>query len=214
MVFAVACDGGDDDDGETPTSVPTVEAPTEAPASPTTGATGPTGATGTAAPEPTDTPQSTQSPGGTPFPGSTDPVSFDQVGEPGEGNFVLDEVRVGGHDGFDRIVFEFEDDDGRPGGLIEYVDDAVQCGSGEPVEVEGSAILAVRFDRTQAHDDDGDLTIDSIRIDGPGDSILEAVSFCDFEGVVQWAIGVPGEQNFKVAFLEDPGRIVVDIKWP
>lgn len=222
-LFAIACDGEDDGD---PTPLPSIAAPTDTPE-----------ATATSAPEATDTPEATETPGptgstggnipptdGTVFPqnpGSTDAFPMKSLPDPNQGIYVLTDVRVGAHSesgGWDRIVFEFEDVEGfpgaHPGGVVQYVDEASQCGSGDPVDVEGGAILEVRLDATQAHDDNGQLTIDATRIDGPGNAILEALSFCDFEGVVQWAIGVPAEQNFKVTFLENPARIVIDIKWP
>jgi hypothetical protein len=141
--------------------------------------------------------------------------------DPNTGIYVLTDVRVGAHPesgGWDRIVFEFDPVEGfpgaHPGGIVEYVDEVFGCGSGMPVAVQGDAILRVRLDATQAHDDNGNLTIDATEIEGPGNSIIEAMSFCDFEGIVEWAIGVPAEQNFKVVFLENPARIVIDIKWP
>jgi hypothetical protein len=221
-VLAIACDGDDDSDS---TPVPSVAAPTNTAEAPT--ATSEPVATNTPAPTaaPTETGEPTVPPtDGTVFPqnpGSTDPFEMKSLPDPNVSIYVLTDVRVGAHPeqgGWDRIVFEFEDVDGfpgaHPGGIVQYADEVFQCGSGDPVEVEGEAILEVRLDATQAHDDNGNLTIDAIEIDGPGNSILEAKSFCDFEGVVQWAIGTPREQNFKVVFLENPARIVIDIKWP
>jgi hypothetical protein len=219
FVAAVAC-GGDNDEAEptatTAAGVPTLAAPTEAPGSPTAGPTGTSApaATATSVP-PTD---------GTVFPqnpGSTDSFPLKSNPDPNVGIYVLDDVRVGAHPesgGWDRIVFEFEDVAGfsgaHPGGVVEYTDEVFQCGSGMPVEVDGEAILQVRFDATQAHNDAGQLTIDALEIEGPGNSIIEAESFCDFEGVVQWAIGTSGEENFKVVFLENPNRVVIDVRWP
>ena len=223
-VLAVACGGGDDEPGPATTAdVPTVTAPTDVPEAPT--ATSVPEPTGTSAPAPTATTEPTLPPtDGTVFPqnaGATDPVELKSLPDPTAGIYVLSDVRVGAHPesgGWDRIVFEFEDVEGfpgaHPGGLIEYADEASQCGSGMPVEVEGEAILKVRFDATQAHDDNGQLTVDELEFEGPGNSIIEVESFCDFEGVVEWAVGTPGEQNFKVAFLKGPSRVVIDIKWP
>ncbi len=222
VIFAVACSGDDDSTDGTPTSIPTIVAPTES-------ATAAASATSQAAP--TDTPAATTTAepttpptDGTVFPenaGSTDPFTMKSNPDPSTDTYTLDDVRVGAHPesgGWDRIVFEFKDVGGvsgaHPGGTVEYVDEAAQCGSGAPVEVLGDAILAVRFDQTQAHDDAGNSTIEDVTVDGPGNSILEAASYCDFEGVVQWAIGVPGKQNFKVTYLENPSRIVIDVKWP
>jgi hypothetical protein len=224
-LFALACNGDDDGDA-TATSIPSVAAPAESPVAESTATTVPAASPTS---EPTTAPTATSEPtlpptDGTVFPqnpGSTDAFDIKSLPDPNIGIYVLNDVRVGAHPesgGWDRIVFEFEPVDGfpgaHPGGIVEYVDEASQCGSGEPVEVEGEAILRVKLDATQAHDDNGNLTIDAIEIEGPGNSIVEAVSFCDFEGFVEWAIGVPAEQNFKVEFLQDPARIVIDIKWP
>lgn len=221
--FVVACGGGNNG-ADTPTSIPSIAAPTD---------TATVEATATIAPAATDTPVSTETPeataspapnDGTVFPegfGSTDPFPMKSNPDPSTGTYILNDVRVGAHPeqgGWDRIVFQFQDVAGVPGahpaGSIEYVDSASQCGSGMPVEVKGNAILAVRFEATQAHDDNGQLTIASTKIAGPGNSILQAVSYCDFEGIVQWAIGVPSKQRFKVTYLANPSRVVIDIKWP
>jgi hypothetical protein len=224
-LFALACNG-DDDNEATATPIASVAAPTESPEPESTATTAPAAS---ATSEPTTAATATSEPtlpptDGTVFPqnpGSTDAFDMKPLPDPAQGIYVLNDVRVGAHPesgGWDRIVFEFEPVDGfpggHPGGIVEYVDEALQCGSGEPVDVEGEAILRVKLDATQAHDDNGNLTIDAIEIEGPGNSIIEAVSFCDFEGIVEWAIGVPAEQNFKVVFLQEPARIVIDIKWP
>jgi hypothetical protein len=223
---AVAC-GGDGDEPEPTPTIPTIEAPSEVPSSPTAAPTSTsapataTSAPATATPAPTQTVPPTD---GTVFPqnpGSTDPFPLKSNPDPAVGNYTLTDVRVGAHPesgGWDRIVFEFEDVGGfpgaHPGGIIEYVDEVFQCGSGFPVEVDGEAILSVRFDATQAHNEAGQLTVDALEVEGPGNSIIEAVSCCDFEGVVEWAVGTSGEENFKVALLENPSRVVIDIKWP
>ena len=56
-------------------------------------------------------------------------------------------------------------------------------------------------------------TIDSTEVNGPGNAILRSVSTCDFEAVVIWAIGTTGMKNYKVALLENPTRVVIDVKW-
>jgi hypothetical protein len=71
----------------------------------------------------------------------------------------------------------------------------------------------VRFEFANAHDDNGQLTIDSTEVNGPGNSILKAVEHCDFEAIVEWAIGTTGLKNFKVSLLENPTRVVIDVKW-
>ena len=67
---------------------------------------------------------------------------------------VLVAVRAAHRDGVDRVVFEFR------GGLpakrqVGYVDRLFADGSGRRVRVAGQALLRVRFERAQAHTDDG-----------------------------------------------------------
>ena len=147
-------------------------------------------------------------------PGSTDPFPIKALPDPLSMPATLADVRVGAHPeqgGWDRIVFEFKDV--RPGGVVEYRDEAFGCGSGLPVQVPGREILFVRFEFANAHDDNGQLTIDSTEVNGPGNSILKAVESCDFEAIVEWTIGVSGLKNFKVSLLENPTRVVIDVKW-
>jgi hypothetical protein len=125
---------------------------------------------------------------------------------------VLRDVRVGAHPedgGWDRIVFEF--DRALPGATIEYVGTVVQCGSGNPVPIAGMPLL-VRFNGANAHDDAGRVTVPSLDIAGPGNSILRARLTCDFEAEVSWALAIDGRQPFKVVQLDGPPRLVIDVK--
>ena len=126
---------------------------------------------------------------------------------------VLRDVRLGVHPeegGWDRIVFEFGDD--LPPGTVSYVPAVTACGSGAPVMMRGTAILAVRFSQAAAHTEAGQPTVARNVIPGAGQTILEARQTCDFEGEVAWAIGVAGRQRFKVTLLANPRRVVIDIK--
>ena len=53
---------------------------------------------------------------------------------------VVTNVRVGTHEGFERIVFEFHGS-GDPGWFIDYSDSPTQQGSGSPVEYTGDTAL-------------------------------------------------------------------------
>jgi hypothetical protein len=206
IIFAVACTGDDDPPSATPT--PPAEV-TMAP-SPNAVTSTPSGSS--------PTPASTVPPvDGTVFPqnpGSTDPTTIKSNPDPVTEAATLVDVRVGAHPesgGWDRIVFEFEDV--RPAGLVEYVDEAANCGSGNGVTLPGEAILTVRFDATNAHNEQGQLTIDATEITGPGNIILKSVGTCDFEAIVSWAIGLKSVKNYKVSLLENPARVVIDVKW-
>jgi hypothetical protein len=187
---------------------------------------------------PTDTPTSvaTATPGpqvdGTVDPlgfGSTDPFHIKRNPDPPvQAQILLKDVRVGAHPeqgGWDRIVFEFASDNpqfpnARPEGDIEYVDGVSGCGTGEPIAVKGGAVLRVKFQGAQAHDEQGNVSIKGQqgnvppRVTGPGKAIVEALETCDFEGEVTWGVGVVSKQRFKVTLLENPMRVVIDVKWP
>ena len=148
-----------------------------------------------------------------PADGSTDSFAFPASPDPAASPALLVDVRVGAHaenGGFDRIVFEFSDGQ-RPSGLVGYKSNVIQCGSGEPVDPPGSHTLAVHFDFTNAHTDAGASSLPSTNVSGPGNSILNSESTCDFEAVVEWAVGVDGQKPFTVTLLEGPNRVVIDV---
>lgn len=130
---------------------------------------------------------------------------------------VLSRVRVGAHDGYDRVVWEFSEGD-RPRVRVEYVDEPRQPGSGDPVDVAGSAYL--RLIAEFATDRGAELYAPGAepyegpsRLDGGNAQVVrEVVSLGDFEANMQWAIGVDQERPFRIRVLEDPLRIAVDVR--
>jgi hypothetical protein len=130
----------------------------------------------------------------------------------GPNQAVLTDVRVGAHpsEGFDRIVFEYAGvlpDTTR----IQYEGSAIACGSGNTVPVAGSGTLVVHMTAARAHNDMGQVTVPDLDIGGTGVAIREAVQTCDFEGVVDWAVGTDGTRAFRVTVLTNPSRIVIDV---
>jgi hypothetical protein len=183
-VFALACDGGDDTPG--PTATAALATPTPS---------------GTRAPDATPEPTFMGGPG-----------PFEATPAPGIRVPELADVRAARHEGFDRIVFEFNT--AVPGYTVEYVDAAVQCGSGEPVELAGAALLEVRMSPAAAHDAAGKTTFDQQELSPGLPAIVEAEQTCDFEAVLTWVAGLTGEAGVRVTVLEDPPRLVVDVAHP
>lgn len=145
--------------------------------------------------------------------GGTEPVTVKSNPDPLSGSATLRDVRLGLHPeegGWDRLVFEFAGD--LPPGSVSYVPSVSACGSGAPVMLPGTALLAVRFSQTAAHTDAGQPTIRRATLPGAGGIVLEARQTCDFEGEVSWAIGLKERQRFKVTLLDRPRRVVIDIK--
>jgi hypothetical protein len=193
-----ACNGDDDDDdnGETATETPSGGQTTV-----------PTTSGGTPAVEtPTGTP-------GGQFEGSTDTVEVPAPANQGPSRLVA--MRAAAQQGFDRIVFEFAGNQ-IPGYKVEYVDEAVQCGSGQDVTTfigggsAPAAMLMVDMRPADAHNEQGQAT-------APRDlspqlqTIKRAFGTCDFEAVTTYVIALSGEEPFKVSTLNDPARLVIDI---
>lgn len=207
VVLSIAC--GDDDDSAPPASNSAAVSPS--PASPTSETTATAGQS-TPLPSPAGSPPAPADGAVGDQPASTSRVSLKSTLPGDEG--ILHFVRLGVHPeqgGWDRVVFEFFDE-GLPASTIEYVQNAAACGSGRTESLAGSAVLQVRMSPAAAHDPSNRATIGATSIKGVGDTILQAKQICDFEGVVTWAIGVKGKQNFKVSTLPDPPRLVIDVK--
>ena len=192
-LLLVAC--GDDDDSPDPTQ----------PAQTATQNGGGTPAT------PTPTVEAEGTPGS--FTGSTERVSKDAPANMGPA--LLRNVRAAAQQGFDRIVFEFAGDQ-VPGYTIEYKDAAIACGSGQDVTqfigggTAPEAILVVNMQPTDAHDQNGNPTA-ARDVPARLQTIQRAFSTCDFEAVTEYAVALSAEKPFRVATLQNPSRLVIDI---
>lgn len=149
--------------------------------------------------EPEDTigPASTEDRQSDPFPGE-------------DGVAQLVEVRAAQHDGFDRVVFEFEGPE-QPGWFTRLdTPPAVAAGSGEPVPVEGEAYIDLGMSFAVARYIDG--TYDGPdRIAVGGGIVTEVVLTGDFEAQLEWAIGLENEAPYAIGILDSPVRVVVDV---
>lgn len=127
---------------------------------------------------------------------------------------VLTDLRVGEHEGNDRVVFEFSGE-GTPGYSISYVSSPSQQGSGRAISVDGSHFLQVM------------LTGQALPTLTPGTEELSAgpispqeqttqvkgVYFAgQFEGVAQAVVGLDAQRAYSAFLLENPTRLVVDIQ--
>ncbi|HUF13390.1 MAG TPA: hypothetical protein VMN78_09840 [Longimicrobiales bacterium] len=131
-------------------------------------------------------------------------------GTPG-GITILRTVRTARHDGYDRVVFEF--DSGVPVWRIDYVDSPqYECGSGEAVWVAGDGWLHVAFEPANAHTDEGRPTTQRRLVDPAGANLRELRRICDFEAHVDYVIGVGSPNPYRAFTLGQPARLVVDIR--
>jgi hypothetical protein len=142
----------------------------------------------------------------------TDPVSAPSKVSAEAGPALLERVALARHEGFDRVVFQF-DGETLPGYRVEYLDGpAIRCGSGDPTEVAGQGRLQVSLQPAQAHDENGQATVASRERAAALPVLQELEQTCDFEGEVIWVLGVKQPQAYCVLELHAPTRIVVDVR--
>lgn len=145
------------------------------------------------------------------------------AGEPGleasaeaEGHgLTVTDVRVSGHEGFDRIVFELDGEEA-VGYDLRYEEDgqARAQGSGREIDLAGDEALAIALHGI-ALPPDADEDTDAWegdRLEGPSSGVvLEFVEDTIYEGVHTFHAGTDAQHPFVVGRLEDPQRLVIDV---
>lgn len=141
-----------------------------------------------------------------------DLTSSPKEAAPSNGAYLgVEDVRIGSHDGYDRIVFEFTGE-GSPGYFIRYEDVPTQQGSGKTVSVKGASKLMVTlrgmgypFDFQMEDFPSGPVRPTSTT------SVEEVLGAGTYEGQTQYVIGLKGDNPaFKVFQLNNPNRLVID----
>ena len=158
---------------------------------------------------------------GTSDDGATDAPAFPANAEPDTeqassgASVTVSDLRIGRHDGFDRVVFEVGGS-GTPGWDVRYVDEASSQGSGEPVDVAGDAVLQVTLTGAGYPDDTGVEEFSSSGpVTGSGTEVVtEAVFDATFEGTTVTFVGTSERTPFRVYLLEGPTRVVVEVADP
>ncbi len=206
LVLALAaCSPGGSDDSPSPLSTATSASPSPTGSPSTTPEPGAEPSDG--APTPSD--DATEAP--LPFPANTEPDTQDPSADAA---LTVTDVRVGHHDGFDRVVFELGGT-GTPGWRVEYVDQPIDDGKGDVVAVDGDAYLQVMISGSGYPMDTGVEEYagpNPVRAGDDGE-VEEVLLRGVFEGYTQAFVGVDDEQRpFRVFSLEDPTRVVVDVR--
>jgi hypothetical protein len=119
-------------------------------------------------------------------------------------------VRTGTHAGYDRLTIEFKD---VRTGTIKLIPQAnarfVMDGSGATVTLAGKYGLLIRItgaDNHTAYTGPTDIKTPN----NPG--ILEVRQVGDFEGTVQWAVGLSSSACYRAEILNNPTRLVLDVQ--
>ncbi|MFD4467613.1 hypothetical protein ACFWPA_04885 [Rhodococcus sp. NPDC058505] len=144
------------------------------------------------------------------YPPARGGVTEPRAAASGNASLSVTDVRVGSHDGYDRVVYELHGE-GEPGWNVRYVDAAVQDGSGREVDVAGRQILEVSLTGTGYPFDTGvDEYAGPNPLPGAG-AVSEVRVATVFEGVTQTFIGLDTDQlPVTVSRLSNPERVVVD----
>ena len=161
--------------------------------------------TGTTEPQPPATGSGSLAAGLGPFTGGR---------TPGPAGTWITDVRTAGHDGYDRVVFEYTDV--VPTYQVAYTSPPFVDTAGTTKPVAGAALLDVWLHGTSAVQLDAAQLIE--HYPGPdrvsaGDTLVvtEIVDIDDFEANVHWTIGLTSPQPLTVTTLDAPGRLVIDI---
>jgi hypothetical protein len=160
----------------------------------------------------------TQSEADTADDGSTDVPSFPGDAEPdtaeasADARVTVSDIRVGGHDGFDRVVLEIGGE-GTPGWDVRHVDQPSSQGKGDPVEVAGDAVLQVTLTGAGYPYDTG---VEEYSAAAPlsapdADTVTEVVFDATYEGTTVAFVGTTARAPFRVYLLEAPTRVVLEV---
>jgi hypothetical protein len=143
------------------------------------------------------------------FPGDTEP---DTAEASADARVTVSDIRVGGHDGFDRVVLEVGGE-GTPGWDVRYVDQASSQGKGDPVEVAGDAVLQVTLTGAGYPYDTGveEYSAASPLSAADTDAVTEVVFDATFEGTTVAFVGTTARAPFRVYLLESPTRVVLEV---
>ena len=121
----------------------------------------------------------------------------------------IDSVRTGTHAGYDRITIEFLN--GVPGSVevrTQASSTFTQGASGQQVTLAGSAGILITIKGADEH----------TNYSGPIDFktaypvLRESRQTQDFEGTVQWALGIAKSACYRAFFLAGPARLVIDVQ--
>ena len=138
------------------------------------------------------------------------PDSHDWVGEVTDPPLITG-MRAATHGDYDRLVVDFTGTDPL-GWEVQWVKQVHEQGRGEPLDIEGPAYLdiSIRGTAIPATEEDYEAYFgDEL---APSTDSIRSIYDSSFEGTTHVVIGSDTERPFRVFQLEDPLRLVVDVK--
>jgi hypothetical protein len=121
------------------------------------------------------------------------------------------DLRFAAHRRFDRVVVDVVG--AIPAGRAHYARRFHYDGSGALVPIHGRSGLALTLHPAVAHNARGHSVYDGPRIARPHLETLKALAFTgDFEGTVSFGFALTHRAEYRVFFLHDPQRLVIDFR--
>lgn len=122
------------------------------------------------------------------------------------------DLRVGTHDGYDRVVFEF--DQGTPELTLDRAEPPFTAdASGLPIEVDGDSVLGLVMRGGTKQTDAGTSSYDGPTDIAPGfPTLAHLIEGGDFERQSTWYLGLTDEACARVLLLDAPPRLVIDVE--
>ncbi|MGY1825304.1 AMIN-like domain-containing (lipo)protein [Blastococcus sp. SYSU DS0541] len=144
---------------------------------------------------------------------SFDAAAGPAIAEPSDdARVTVRDVRVGAHDGYDRVVLEVGGT-GTPGWDVRYVDQATEPGRGQEIALAGDAVLQIQITGAGYPYDTGvEEFAPAGPVAGAGTAAVTEVAFAaTYEGVTTAFAGTQGRAPFRVHLLDSPTRVVVEV---
>jgi hypothetical protein len=138
-----------------------------------------------------------------------------------EGAVVLHAVTTEAHPGFDRVIYSFNRISSVPGLSATYAVSAdappfTLAASGEPLAVEGRAFLRVDFLDVHSHDPRASqaaaIQRGATELDPGLGVVAEICRSDDFDGYLEWIIGLARGARWRATQLDAPTRLLVDVE--
>lgn len=124
---------------------------------------------------------------------------------------ILD-VRIGSHDGYDRVVFEFNE--GTPEFTLDRAEPPFsEDASGRPINVQGNSFLQLIMPGgTKQTASGGSSYPGPTDFDPAFPQLVDLVEGGDFEAQSTWYFGLSSEACVRVMLLSLPDRLVIDVE--
>lgn len=134
-------------------------------------------------------------------------IQSEQIGE-----MMIEDVRAGSHDGYDRLVVELSGT-GSPSVLAGYDNDPRQQASGFPLKPAGNAYFTLIIQGVPLSMSADEAVLAKSNPAGvAAGGITEIADGGVFEADAQYVVGLDKQRPYKLSVLENPTRVVVDFQ--